>query len=74
MPRIPRLLNAGEATVYHVLSRTALDGFPLGDIEKDYLLAIIKKFAGLYFVDMLGFALMGNHFLCEASHKKCYVQ
>jgi REP element-mobilizing transposase RayT len=62
MPRIPRLLNEGEATVYHVMSRTALDGFPLGDIEKDYLLNIIKKFAGLYFVDMLGFALMGNHF------------
>ncbi len=58
MPRIPRLINEGEATVYHVMSRTALDGFPLGDIEKDYLLAIIKKFAGLYFIDMLGFALI----------------
>ncbi len=57
MPRIPRLINEGEATVYHVMSRTALDGFPLGDIEKDYLLAIIKKFAGLYFIDVLGFAL-----------------
>ena len=42
--------------------RTALDGFPLGDVEKDYLLDTIKRFGTLYFVDALGFALMGNHF------------
>ena len=34
MARIPRLLNPGEATVYHVMSRTALDGFPLEAEEK----------------------------------------
>ena len=33
MPRTPRLIINGEAGVYHVMSRTALDGFPLGDIE-----------------------------------------
>lgn len=27
MARIPRLMVAGEPTVYHVISRTALDGF-----------------------------------------------
>ncbi len=32
MARIPRMLNGGEKTVYHVISRTALDGFPFGDI------------------------------------------
>ncbi len=62
MPRIPRLLNEGDSTVYHVMSRTALDGLPLGDVEKDYLLDTVKRFAQLYFVDILGFALMGNHF------------
>jgi putative transposase len=62
MPRISRLLNKSESTVYHVMSRTALDGFPLGDIEKDYLADTIKRFGRLYFVDILGFALMGNHF------------
>jgi len=25
----------GEPAVYHVMSRTALDGFVLGDVEKD---------------------------------------
>jgi putative transposase len=56
------------------MSRTALDGFPVGDVEKDYLLDTIKLFGKLYFVDILGFALMGNHLLCEASNKKCWTK
>jgi REP element-mobilizing transposase RayT len=51
-----------ETTVYHVMSRTALDGFPLGDIEKDFMLDLIKRYSALYFVEILGFCLMGNHF------------
>jgi putative transposase len=53
------------------MSRTALDGFPLGDIEKDFMLDLIRRYAALYLVEILGFCLMGNHFLCGASHKKC---
>jgi hypothetical protein len=34
MPRKPRLVVEGEAAVYHVMSRTALDGFVLGDAEE----------------------------------------
>ena len=34
MPRTTRLIINDETAVYHVMSRTALDGFPLGDIEK----------------------------------------
>ncbi len=60
--RIPRLINASESKVYHVMSMTALDGFPLGDVEKDYLLNLIKKTGKLYFADILGFVAMSNHF------------
>jgi len=28
----------GEQAVYHVMSRTALDGFPFKDVEKDNFL------------------------------------
>ena len=35
MPRIARIKVRGEETVYHVMSRTALDGFVMGDVEKD---------------------------------------
>jgi hypothetical protein len=36
MPRIPRMVISDETTVYHVMSRTALDGFPLGDVEPQF--------------------------------------
>jgi len=29
------MVIAGEQAVYHVMSRTALDGFPFGDAEKE---------------------------------------
>jgi REP element-mobilizing transposase RayT len=44
------------------MSRTALDGFPLGDVEKDFMLDLIRKYSDLYLVDILGFCIMGNHF------------
>ena len=62
MPRTQRMIIDDQSTVYHVMSRTALDGFPLGDIEKDYMLDLIRRYAALYLVEILGFCLMGNHF------------
>ena len=62
MPRTSRLIISDEKAVYHVMSRTALDGFPLKDVEKDFLLDLIKRFSALYFTEILGFCLMGNHF------------
>jgi len=61
MPRNARFTLPHRPTVYHVISRTALPGFPLGDIEKDKLLDIIRYISNIYFVDILGFAIMGNH-------------
>ncbi len=58
MPRIARMLNKSEKTVYHVISRTALDGFPFGDIEKEELVKIIKRFNLIYFVDIIGFCII----------------
>jgi len=60
MPRIARLVVKGEPAVYHVISRTALDGFVLGDIEKDFLLKLIKRLSSVYFSEVLGFCVMGN--------------
>ena len=62
MHRIARLIVKGESAVYHMMSRTALDGFVLGDVEKDYLLNLIKRLSKVYFTEVLGFCLMGNHF------------
>ena len=62
MPRIARMIIPEQKTVYHVMSRTALDGFPLEDIEKDFMLDLIRRYSSLYLVEILGFCLMGNHF------------
>jgi len=60
MPRTQRLLilKNDESTVYQVMSRIALDGFPLGDVEKDFMLDLIRRYANLYFFEILGFCLM----------------
>lgn len=62
MPRIARMLIEDEPGVYHVMSRTALDGFVLGDVEKEYLLKLIKRLSSVYFAEIMGFCIMGNHF------------
>jgi REP element-mobilizing transposase RayT len=56
------MIVKGEPAVYHLMSRTALDGFVLGDVEKEYLLKLIKRLSSIYFTEILGFCLMGNHF------------
>jgi REP element-mobilizing transposase RayT len=44
------------------MSRTALDGYPLGDVEKEYLVKLIRELGKLYFVEIIGYCIMGNHF------------
>ena len=62
MPRKPRMVITGEAAVYHVMSRTALDGYVIGDAEKDHLLQLIQRYSAIYFAEVLSFCVMGNHF------------
>jgi REP element-mobilizing transposase RayT len=62
MARIARLKVKGEPSVYHVISRTTLEGFVLGDVEKDHLLGLMKRLSEFYFAEILGFCVMGNHF------------
>ena len=64
MPRVPRMVvtDPGHHAVYHIISRTALDGLPFKDVEKDELVRIIKRFSEVFAVDVYGYAIMGNHF------------
>jgi len=52
----------GEPTVYHVISRSALDGYALEKKDKDFLLGTIIWLSKIYFVEVFGFCIMGNHF------------
>ena len=62
MARIPRIMLIGEPTAYHIMSRTALDGYPIDDVDKDFFVEQVAKLSKLYFVEVLGFCAMGNHF------------
>jgi len=44
------------------VSRVALSGLPFSDTDKEFLLELLKKWSRIFFVDVLGFAIMGNHF------------
>ncbi|MCP4628215.1 MAG: hypothetical protein GY850_32570, partial [bacterium] len=46
----------------HVMSRTALQGYPMGAAENDYLFDLIKRYSQVYFAEIIGHCLMGNHF------------
>lgn len=62
MARIARMKVRGEPAVYHVISRTTLEGFVLGDAEKDHLMGLMKRLSDFYFAEVIGVCLMGNHF------------
>ena len=51
-----------EATVCHMISRTALDGYPQGGAEKELFLGLLWSRARVYFQAIMGYCLMGNHF------------
>ncbi len=61
MAYFSRFVRLDQPTIYHIVNRTALDGYPLLDQDKDHLLSLIVRLSRLYFVDLLGFCLMGNH-------------
>ncbi len=68
MPRAPRLIvTSDESVVYHCMSRTALPGFPMEDVEKDYFWNLARHLSKIYFAEMLGITIMDNHFhiLCR---------
>ena len=62
MPRLPRLLLPDSPIVYHVISKTALDGLPFDEVDKDDFVRRLKHLARVYFTEMLGFCMMDNHF------------
>ena len=62
MPRIPRMIVKGEDAIYHIITKTTLPGFVLGDVEKDYLFNLIKWMSEVFFVEVYGYCIMGNHF------------
>ena len=62
MARVRRLKVRGEVAYYHIISRIVGSEYYLGDTEKEKLFMIIKRYAQLYLVKIIGFCIMDNHF------------
>jgi putative transposase len=62
MPRMARIFVKGEELVYHIISRTALEGYVIEEADKDYFVELLKHLSQVYFVEVMGFSIMGNHF------------
>jgi REP element-mobilizing transposase RayT len=52
----------GGEVHYHIVSRTVGREFFLGDVEKEYLLSLIRRYSNLFFVRCIGYCIMSNHF------------
>jgi len=61
-PAFPGFLFLKFRRWYHVISRTALDGLPFNGADKDFLQQLIQRYSRIYFTEILGYALMDNHF------------
>ena len=63
MGRIARLkFRDPKSGYYHVTSRTVLKSFLVDEVGKEYLLKLLKKLSQVYFVRVVTFAIMSNHF------------
>ncbi len=61
MARIPRLKIEDTKAIYHVITRTALDGYPIKDYDKEIMVGLIQQFARLYFTEIIGYCILDTH-------------
>ena len=61
--------------VYHVMNRGGSRQKIFLD-KQDYeaFLKTVGEIHDRWGVDLFAYCVMGNHYLCEAPHKKCYVK
>jgi REP element-mobilizing transposase RayT len=62
MVRLRRIKVRGDDAYYHIISRTVHQKFLLGDTEKEMFLSMVQKYSKLYFVKVIGYCIMSNHF------------
>lgn len=62
MARVRRIKVSGEGAYYHIMSRTVGNDFLLGSEEKEKLVEIVKRYSNFYFVKVIGYCIMSNHF------------
>jgi len=74
MARPKRHWISQESGSYHIISRVAGGELLFNEVDKEYFLKLLERFASAFFIRIHAFCVMSSHFLCGAPHKKCYVQ
>lgn len=62
MARPLRFKPRGDNVYHHIISRTVQQKFYLKSAEKDHFLKLLHYYSSLYFVKLIGFCIMDNHF------------
>ena len=54
---------SGEKCYYHLMSRISGSPgeYPFGDVEKEYAFTLLADLSKLYFLEVISFCAMGNH-------------
>jgi len=62
--RVARAKVRGKGAYYHVVNRVAGNSgwLPFGEVEKERLVWQIKRLASVYTVEVVSYAIMGNHY------------
>ena len=64
-----------SGALYHVLSRgNGRQDIFLSDKDRCFFLDLVQEFSERFNIDVYAYVLMGNHVLCRALHKRCYVK
>jgi len=62
MTRMRRIKVNGEDAYYHIISRTVQQTYLMGNVEREKFVSIIKHYSDLYFVKVIAYCIMDNHF------------
>ncbi len=75
------LVNDDIEGTYHCISRIVRRAFLCGwdaltqqnyEHRKVWISGRLQELAGIFAIDVCGYAVMDNHLLCGAPHKVCY--
>ena len=72
MGRPLRKKITGQGAYYHLYNRVCgpIGELPFGDVDKEKAFLMLEELSNFFLIEVISVSWMGNHFLCEASHKK----
>ena len=79
-PRRSEVFEEDTVGIYHCVNRCVRRAFLCGfdaatgtsyAHRKDWICDRLETLAAIFAIDVIGYAVLDNHLLCAASHKRC---